>query len=137
MAGHIRNLREEWRRFRADEPGRRFVNHHERARQHRSWWKIAARIGVGALLIVWGIILWVLPGPGWLFVIFGLALLAGVSGRISRFMDAAEVKARRMLAWAWRVWKRSALPVKAAIVLAPVAALAGLLYAAWRIWLAR
>jgi hypothetical protein len=127
-------MKEELRRFRADGPGRRFLNHHERARAHRTWWKVAVRVGTGTLSIIWGIALWVLPGPGWLFVIFGLALLAGVSRRISRFMDAAEVRVRGLLGKAKRSWRRSSVAVKAAIIVATVAAAGGLVFWAWRIW---
>lgn len=64
-------------------------------------WKIVVGL-VGAVIIVVGIILLPTPGPGWLIIFAGLALLA------TEFRWAKRVAAwlKRQLARFWAWWKR-------------------------------
>jgi hypothetical protein len=132
--GHIQRMKEEWRRVRGDAPGRRFLNHHDRAKSHRTLWKVAARSFFGGLLIVVGVILWFIPGPGWPLVIIGLALWAGVSARASRLLDSSEVQARRAWQKVKNAWKRSPTWAKAAVIIAAGGALAAIAYVVWLAW---
>lgn len=58
--------------------GNRLTYHRERIRRH-ALWGAAYRIGVfvtGFVVALVGIALLVLPGPGWLLIFLGLAILA-------------------------------------------------------------
>lgn len=91
-----------WRSFRADEPGRRFTNHHNREHRSGSRAGIVVRFVIGALLIAGGVVLLFIPGPGLLAMLFGVALVAGESRWLAARMDRAELRARDR----WRSWRR-------------------------------
>lgn len=87
-----------WRDFWRARPGERFARRYERLSGHdRHPAARAVRAGLGVLLVLVGIVFGVLPGPGFVPALAGLALLAGESERIARTLDAAEVKVRRLL----------------------------------------
>jgi len=84
---------------------------HERTHRFREWLArrhVAIRIGyrvlialAGALVIVIGLILVPLPGPGWLIVFGGLAILStefAWARRVARWL-------KRQLATFWAWWK--------------------------------
>lgn len=60
-----------------------------------------ARFLCGLVVILVGIVLIPLPGPGWLIAGFGLTLMAQESLHIAEFCDAVEVRFRG-LARRWR-----------------------------------
>ena len=91
-------------------------------------WRIAVTIA-GAAVIVVGIILLPLPGPGWLIIFAGMGILA-----------SEYAWARRLLQWMrgyvtrWTKWAaRRPLPLRLLIGLAGLAIVAGALYLSW--WL--
>lgn len=78
--------------------GRRFQQRYARRRAVpcgalRKWLIMVA----GAVVILVGIVLLPLPGPGMLVVVFGAALMAGHSLAIARLLDRAELNLRRWL----------------------------------------
>lgn len=83
-------------------------------------------IGVlGGAIVLGGIVLIPLPGPGWLIVFAGLALLATEFAWAERLLDFARAKVH-----GWTDWvRRQSLAVRAAI------GLAGLLTVGGAIWL--
>jgi hypothetical protein len=97
-------MRRHWRQFRDDEPGRRFRNHQERARQGSAAMRVA-RLLVGVGLLAGGVVLLFIPGPGLLLIVFGAALVAGESAAVAGLLDRAEPplreRAARLAAW-WR-----------------------------------
>jgi uncharacterized protein (TIGR02611 family) len=95
-----------WHRLRLSRPGRRFQERHDRHRSDDRRRRLAA-VAAGVLLIIGGLVLMPLPGPGSLIVVIGLALLAGVSRRAARLLDRGELRLRRGLRWAGRRWKRA------------------------------
>ncbi|HEX8299147.1 MAG TPA: PGPGW domain-containing protein, partial [Rubricoccaceae bacterium] len=72
-----------------------------------------------------GVFLLPAPGPGFLVVALGAALVAQESLAAARAADKTEVWLRGVAAWGIRVWRRSSGGVKGLIVLAALA-LAGL-----------
>jgi uncharacterized protein (TIGR02611 family) len=88
---------------------------------------LSYRVVVGVLgtaIIVTGIILLPLPGPGWLIIFAGLALLSTEFEWAGRLLDYARDKVR-----SWTHWVgRQSLPVRAAI------GLGGLLLVAGAVW---
>ena len=92
--------KKEWRILRENPPGRRFQARYSYRRFESSspTWKKVLIVALGIALIPIGMALWFLPGPGWLTIFAGLALLAGQSKWISRLLDRTEVWLRKMIA---------------------------------------
>lgn len=130
--GVLAEAKQEWRRFRRDEPGTRFEKHRERM-QHKPRSHAAIMVGIGIVLIAGGVVLLFIPGPGLLFIVFGLALVASHSERLSRVLDRSEPAVRRFGRRTRSRWR--ALPGYAKLglllALAAVVAVAGVF--AWRL----
>lgn len=89
------NLRESWRAFWREQPGRRFAQRHERLnRSPRGVLSRVLRTAVGVLLVAVGIVFMPLPGPGFVPLLFGAAMLAGESVRMAHWLDRAELRVR-------------------------------------------
>ena len=126
----VERARSEWHRFREDEPGRRFRNYRRRLHDRGSRPLRVAGIVCGALLVVAGIAMCFLPGPGLLVILFGLALFGGESRRLAAWLDRLEPTLRRRAAALVSWWdRRSLLSRGAMIALAMVAT--GLAMRAW------
>ena len=79
-------------------PGQRFARFSEwQARRPGLWRKLLLRL-VGLILLLGGLLLLVLPGPGLLCLIAGLALLGADLPPLSAALDRGELQLR---AW-WR-----------------------------------
>ena len=94
----IQRLKAGWRELRHGKPGRRFRDRYERRRNERRHpgehkWSV---IVVGALVILAGIVLLPLPGPGMLVVAAGALLMAEESSALARALDALEVRVRAL-----------------------------------------
>jgi putative transmembrane protein PGPGW len=93
----LESLRKQWRAFRADPPGERFQLRHERRRKARRTLAVRlAWIGFAVFLVGVGIVLVPAPGPGFLVILFGAALLAEESLLVARGLDRAEVWVRSL-----------------------------------------
>ncbi len=90
-------------------------------------WRVGITV-IGLAVIVVGVILLPLPGPGWLVMFAGLGLLATEYGWASRLLGRARRLAGRWTAWAARqgVGTRVGLGLLGLLILA--AALAGSWY---------
>lgn len=62
----------------------------------------AVVFSVGIVLVIGGLVMVPLPGPGWLVVILGLAILASEFEPAQRVLDFVKAKVR-----AWERWVRS------------------------------
>jgi Putative transmembrane protein (PGPGW) len=111
MANLVQNVKKSLMLFARDKPGQRFIRHHRRSRQNRSPARTVLRIAAGTIFTAVGVLLWFLPGPGWLFVFFGLALFTTESRTLACFLDRAEVavreQAQRLRRW-WHVHRHAA-----------------------------
>ena len=91
-------LKREYRKLKASPPGRRFQELHrrrvEKRKSRQPWLAIA-----GLPVLLFGIFLLFVPGPGVIFVVVGLALFAQESPFVARALDAAEL---RLLCWFYR-----------------------------------
>lgn len=81
------------------------------------------RLLLGTALVVVGLILCVIPGPGLPFIFLGGALLASQFKLIARAMDWFELRVRTVAGWALRHWKK--LPLWARLVVGAVIVAAG------------
>ena len=90
----LADVKTEWEYFRHDAPGVRFRNHRERMR-HRSKTHSVIALVIGLLLCTAGVVFLFIPGPGLLFIAFGLGLVASHSWRLAFVLDRAEPALRR------------------------------------------
>lgn len=101
---NLRRVKQHWTRLMRGSPGRRFVERYKRAHRPRGRaglaWRIL-RFGGGLVLLVFGLVEIVLPGPAVLFLFLGGALLATESYAVARLMDGSELLARGV----WRRWR--------------------------------
>jgi uncharacterized protein (TIGR02611 family) len=85
---------------------------------------MAYRVGVGVLgaaIVVLGLVLVPLPGPGWLIVFLGLGILATEFVWAERALDYGKAKLKAWLAWV----NRQHILVRALISLLTLAFVAG------------
>jgi uncharacterized protein (TIGR02611 family) len=93
-------LKKNWNLFKTSKPGQRFKERYQRLskkRQKNSTLRSVFNISLGVLIIIIGIILWFIPGPGWATVFIGAAIIAGESIMVARFLDFIEIKARKLM----------------------------------------
>jgi hypothetical protein len=107
MASTIDNVKREWRAFKHDEPGVRFQHQHDRMQKKAHSIRIA-QAAAGLILTIAGIVLLFVPGPGLLVMVFGLALLAGLSNALAKLLDRAEPPLRHEAQLLRRGWHRLA-----------------------------
>jgi Putative transmembrane protein (PGPGW) len=99
-------IRREWKDLRGDEPGQRFRHHYERL--HRPQYRKLRMLAlfVGPFLAVGGVVMLFIPGPGLLFIVFGLALLGGQSTKLAGWLDRGEPPVRRGFSRLRARWKK-------------------------------
>ncbi len=126
----LKSMKSAWHRLKEAEPGHRFQEQYEHHRETRRG-KLGRvlSVGAGVLIVAVGIVALPAPGPGFLVIALGGALLARESRTVARAMDWGEVRLRRVLHWALTRWKRAAPLAKALLVVVgmSVAGLAGYL----------
>ena len=128
-------VKQEWRAFKRDQPGKRFRNQRRRMRNGPRSLMIA-QVVLGVILVAGGGVLLFVPGPGLLFIVFGLALIAGLSKRLAGLLDRLEPPVRRVAIAARDRWR--ALPMIAKVGLGAIAAVcvAAFAYGMYRLWFA-
>lgn len=107
MASTIDDAKRGWRAFKDDEPGERFQHQHDRMQKQSRGMRIA-HAAAGGLLTLAGIVLLFIPGPGLLVMLFGLALLAGLSKTLAKLLDRAEPPLRHQAQLMRRGWNHLA-----------------------------
>jgi hypothetical protein len=131
----LAELKRDWSEFKHDQPGVRFRNQRLRMKKG-SRALMVAQVALGVVLVTGGVALLFIPGPGLLFIVFGLALIAGLSKRLATLMDRMEPKVRRFgraMKWWW-----SAVPLigKVGLGLIAVSVAAAFFYVMYRLWIA-
>lgn len=103
-------LTRHWHELRQGEPGRRFVEeYHRRQAAARSPARRGGVLVSGVFVLVAGVFFLPAPGPGFLVIALGAAMVAQESLVAARAADWTEVRARRLVAWALRVWHEGSL----------------------------
>jgi hypothetical protein len=93
----LEGLRGRWRRLKAGQPGTRFQRQYRENRESRkSGWQRWGSAAAAAGLILVGVVLLFVPGPGILFIGAGGAVLARESLVVARALDWVEVRGRRL-----------------------------------------
>jgi hypothetical protein len=93
-------IAKDWRTLRYGTPGRRFYDFHH-ARAERRGDKSIERVltlALGIVLLLGGLAIGWLPGPGGFIAVIGAALLGAESLRIAKLLDRIELRLRD----AWR-----------------------------------
>lgn len=107
MANVLTAITDGWRALTRARPGQRFRQYYRRSQRQRSLGRTVLRIALGVSLTAAGVVLWVLPGPGWLLVMCGMALFASESRWLAKSLDRLEVLLRAA-AQRWRSRRRGA-----------------------------
>lgn len=132
--GFFTRLKENWRRLKQGRPGSRFLDcfHYKQQLRHK-YGPIYRRIdiGLGLTTAVFGLVMVPAPGPGWIIVFCGMALLAGESEKTARAMDTGEKYLRGVRARIKRSWRQASLAVKSAMTFTAGALASALGYGAY------
>lgn len=131
MASSLADMKQEWQQFRHDLPGERFRNHRIRMRR-KSRRHAAVTTALGVLLLAAGVVLLFMPGPGLVLIVFGLALVATHSSRLSAQLDRAEPWVREGAHEVARRWRRMTRMAKAAVVSGGLVIVTAFLLGMWR-----
>ena len=129
----LAQMKREWRLFKRDEPGMRFRNQRRRMR-NGSRSVMIAQVILGVLLVSGGVLLLFIPGPGLLFIVFGLALIAGLSRKLAGLMDRTEPKVRRWGHAAKQWWSQLPLIAKVGLGVVAGTGAGAFCYAMYRMW---
>jgi uncharacterized protein (TIGR02611 family) len=92
----------EWQSLKKGSPGKRFQDRYARRkknRQDRSAVLRIAKMVLGIAIILVGLVLVPAPGPGWVVVFLGLALISNEIHWVAVVLDWAEVKLRAAFGW--------------------------------------
>lgn len=128
----IGRLKGNWQEFKEGEPGHRFQARYHRRRQDEQGHALLRifNIGLGSVIAVGSLALAPLPGPGFLTVFLGLAIVAGELLYAARFLDWCELWIRGLTRFIRRVW-RMGIAGKVAVTVVALILAAGLLYLAY------
>jgi hypothetical protein len=102
----VKRIRRELRTVRHAEPGERFEATHERHRIRNQPVRLAV-IAFGLLLMAVAALTFWIPGPNFVLVLAGLALVAGQWRMVAKLMDRGEVAGRRWHQETWLEWSRA------------------------------
>ncbi len=128
----LAEAKHQWRAFKHDKPGKRFQHQHDRLKEKGRGLRCGLAIA-GIVLLAAGLALMVLPGPGIPLLVFGLALLAGLSGALARTLDRAEPVLRQEAKQLRRGWHRLSGGAKAGVCAVAVVGVTAVAFGAYRI----
>ena len=134
----LQGLKQQWHDLKRGRPGHRFQDHYRRRHESGgSKLRKALYIGAGALIVAAGIFFLPAPGPGFLIIFLGGGLMAQESAVAARVLDWSELRVRAVMRWGTRIWREASLPARAAIALFGLMVVAGAVFAAYRVLLAK
>ena len=103
----LKDLKQNWLRFKAGPPGRRFQQQFRDRQQFRSGPVRKALIIAGGILVaVAGIFFLFAPGPGIIILLIGASMIAQESFLAARAFDRIEIHLRRFLRQRFDAWRR-------------------------------
>jgi hypothetical protein len=91
------SLKQQWREFRREKPGRRFQAYYERRHGQGNVLLCACRLLLGLVLLMAGLVLMPAPGPGMAVVAVAAVMVARESRTAARAFDAIELRLRALL----------------------------------------
>lgn len=132
----LKSLKRQWRELRKGRPGQRFraqFEQNKRATAGKSRLRRCLPIFAGAGLLIVGIFLCLIPGPGVPFIVLGAGLLAKRFRAVASALDWLEVRLRQMKRRATAWWRQASIPARGAAALLTTAAIAGVGYGAFQV----
>jgi uncharacterized protein (TIGR02611 family) len=134
----IDQLKRQWHELKDGEPGTRFQDQYRRRQAAaRSPARRGAVVGGGLVVLAAGVFFLPAPGPGFLVIALGAAMVAQESLVAARASDWTEVRLRALVSWARRVWREGSAVTRGLIVLGALALAGGAGWAAYELVLAR
>jgi hypothetical protein len=124
-------LKKSWAAFKKGSPGERFESFHRERKKSGGTSRFVFTV-LGVVLLAGGVVLLFIPGPGFLLIAFGGALLAQQSLWLARLLDKSELISRKIARRAKDLWKKASIPVRVALVTSGLGLAAG---AAWLAYL--
>jgi hypothetical protein len=133
-------LKRHWNEFQRGHPGHRFRRRFDRNRETRrrqGWfaWCLKPFAAIG--LIIAGVALCFIPGPGVPLILIGAGLLADVSRPVAVALDWLEVHFRDFSLWGRKWWRHASRAAKCAVILLAVFLVSGAAYGGFRIVMGR
>jgi uncharacterized protein (TIGR02611 family) len=107
-----------WQAFRRSQPGYRFQERYNRRQQTTSGPfdpKNVVYLLAGIAIIVVGVVLAPIPGPGGIIAFVGLALIGAEFLPIARALDWGELRIRGVVRWARNMWRVLPLGIRVGI----------------------
>jgi uncharacterized protein (TIGR02611 family) len=106
-------IKRSWRRLKAGKPGHRFQSQYEaNQKRRRPAWIRPLSIAAGTLLLGVGAVALPAPGPGFLVIGLGGALIARESQHAAGALDWVELRLREAWAWLEDAWAAAPWPVR-------------------------
>jgi len=93
-------LKQDWKSLKQSEPGHRFQDRYKRRHEKDTKYsKFIAPfiVGTGLIIIGIGVLLLLFPGPGWVTIAIGLALISGESKILAQILDILEMMLRKLI----------------------------------------
>jgi len=133
----LEKLKQGWRDFEHDSPGKRFRQRFKRRQQsERSLLNKILFVAGGVVIMAVGVFLLPAPGPGVLVFFIGAGLVAQESLLAARALDWGELRVRKLAAWSLGGWRRASLVVKILLVLFVIVLVSVAGLGAYEVWLA-
>ncbi len=131
----FKGLKQQWRAFKKDRPGKRFEARYERNKKERpsqSWMVRIFKPAIAIVLLAGGVLLCFIPGPGIPLIIIGAGLLADEWRALARAMDWLELRLRKVVKWAKGWWETAPRLARHAVIALAVLAAGGAAYGGYR-----
>lgn len=132
----LSKLKRQWGEIRMGKPGHRFraqFERNERAKAGKSFLRRWMMLFVAAMVLMIGIVLLFIPGPGIPFVILGASMLAEQFRPAANALDSLEVQLRKMARRGRGWWHQSSISTKGASALLVVATIGSVGYGAFHV----
>ena len=127
----FQRLKANWICLKQGKPGSRFLDCYKYKQDLRQKFGPIYRridISLGLATALFGLIMVPAPGPGWIIVFCGCALLAGESKNVARAMDRGEIYLRGVRAKLVRFWRKASLFVKSSLTISAGAIVSAIAY---------
>ena len=99
----VSTLKQQWVVLARSAPGKRFQDRYQRRSEQRgNTFVRVLYLAIGIALFALGLVLLIAPGPGFLVIFVGGALIAEESLLFAKGLDRAELRLRALLGWARR-----------------------------------
>jgi hypothetical protein len=133
----VEAFKKQWHALKESRPGCRFQDRyqrHQQSRLGRSKFGKVLFFGGGPLLMLVGILLLFIPGPGLVFLFVGAGMLASESLVTARFLDRVEIQLRRLNQKGKALWENTPGGVKALVVAVLAGGIVAAAYVGYRLF---